>query len=282
MDVVPWLFATLDHDGVRARVLQQWESTPPAQHHAITRLFLMPGTDLRRAIDDMAEGNMAPFLVTAMIRLRLVHLDDSVGEGPHSAATRIGAASRASTWGSIASTMRMKKNLVEFVSLTDEAHLWRQQLWNTNKYVLQRRKQSRARGQRNFRCSRALFEKQVYVLDTHFDTDGELSVVAGDGPLALYRLDRAALEGGQEDPDESAIVAAPPRGVDAAGFDEDSTLARDYLDGALPWFVYVSVPAKSGSVAPWIVCQVLAKSAKPILVKTIATKPRHPLPTQAT
>ena len=26
---------------------------------------------------------------------------------------------------------------------------------------------------------------------------------------------------------------------------------------------------------PWIVFQVLAKSAKPILVKTIATKPRH-------
>ena len=109
-----------------------------------------------------------------------------------------------------------------------------------------------------------------------------ISVVAGDGPLALYRLDRAALEGGQEDPDESAIVAAPPRGVDAAGLDEDSTLARDYLDAALPWFAYVSVPAKSGSVVPWIVFQVLAKSAKPILVKTIATKPRHPLPTQAT
>ena len=73
---------------------------------------------------------MAPCLVTAMMRLRLVHLDDSVGEGPHSAATRIGAASRASTWGWIASTMRMKQNLVEFVSLTDEAHLSLQQLWN--------------------------------------------------------------------------------------------------------------------------------------------------------
>ena len=54
----------------------------------------------------------------------------------------------------------MKQNLVEFVSLTEEAHLWRQQLWNTYKYVLQRRQQSRARGQRNFRCSQALFEKQ--------------------------------------------------------------------------------------------------------------------------
>ena len=98
MDVVPWLLAGLDHDGVRARVLQQWESTPPAQHHAITRLYLMRGTDLRRAIDDMAGGNMASCLITALMLLRLVHLDDSVGEGPHSAASRIGAASRASTW----------------------------------------------------------------------------------------------------------------------------------------------------------------------------------------
>ena len=54
MDVVSWLLARLDHDGVRARVLQQWGSTN-TQHHAITRLFIM-----RRAIDNMAGGNMAP------------------------------------------------------------------------------------------------------------------------------------------------------------------------------------------------------------------------------
>ena len=54
MDVVPWLLARLDHDGVRACVLQPWELTPLAQHRAITRLFLTPGTDLRRTIDDMA------------------------------------------------------------------------------------------------------------------------------------------------------------------------------------------------------------------------------------
>ena len=46
---------------------------------------------------------------------------------------------------------------------------------------------------------------QSYVLDRRFDPDGERSVVAG------YRPDRAALVGGQEDPDEGAIVAAPPR-----------------------------------------------------------------------
>ena len=87
MDVVPWLLARLDHGGVRARVLQQRESTPLARHHAITRLYFMPGTDLRRAIDDMTGGNMASCLVTALMRLRLVHLHDSVGEGPHSAAS---------------------------------------------------------------------------------------------------------------------------------------------------------------------------------------------------
>ena len=66
----------------------------------------------------------------------------------------------------------------------------------------------------------------------------------------------------------SAIVAALPRGVDAAGLDEDSTLARGLLRRC---FAIV----RAGSVVPWIVFQVLAKSAKPILVKTIATKPRH-------
>ena len=158
----------------------------------------------------------------------------------------------------------MKQNLVEFVSFTDEAHLPRQKLWNKYKSVLQRRQQSRVRGQRNFRCSRALFEKQVHVLDRRFDP-----------AHALYTPDRAALEGGEEDRDEGAIVAAPPRGVDAAGLDEDSTLARDYFDAALSLFACVSVPAKSGSVVPRIVFQVLAKSAKPILVKSIVTKPRH-------
>ena len=248
MDVVQWLLARLDHDGVRARVLRQWESTAPAQHHAITRFFLMPGTDLRRTIDDMAGGNMAPCLVTAM--MRLVHLDDSVGEGPHNAATRIYAAGRASTWSWTA-------------SLTDEAHLSRQQLWNKYKSVLQRRQQSRVHGQRNFRCNRALFEKQVYVLDRRFDPDGEHSVVASDGPLALHRPDRAALEGGQEDPDEGVPSLQIPLAASAAGLDEDSTLARDYADAALQLFAFVSVPTKSGSVVLWIVFLVLAKSAKP-------------------
>ena len=131
-------------------------------------------------------------LVTTVMRLRLVYLDDSVGEGPHSAATRIGAASRAPTWGWIESATRMKQNLVEFVSATDEAHLSRQQLWNKYKSVLHRRQQSR-------------------VLDRRASTPGgEHSAVAGNGPLALYMPDRAVLEGGQEDPDEGAIVADPP------------------------------------------------------------------------
>ena len=103
---------------------------------------------------------MAPCLVTAMMRLRLVHLDDSVGEDRTVLLRESVRLVVHRPGGSIASTMRMKQNLVEFVSLTDEAHLWRQQLWNTYKYVLQRRQQSRARGQRNFRCSQALFEKQ--------------------------------------------------------------------------------------------------------------------------
>ena len=163
--------------------------------------------------------------------------------------------------------MRMKQNLVEFVSLTDQAHLSRQQMWNRYTPVVHRRQQSRVRGKRNFRCSRALFGEQVYVLDRHIP-DGEHAVVAGDGLLALYWPDRATFEGGQEDPDEGAIAAALLRGVDAAGLDEeDSTLARDYLDAALPLFAC--------SVVPWIVFQVLVKSAKPILVKTFATKPRH-------
>ena len=140
----------------------------------------------------------------------------------------------------------MKQNLDEFVSLIDEAHLSRQQLWNKYMSVLQRRRQSRVRAQRNFRCSRALFEKQVSVLDRRFDPDGEHSVVAGDGPLALCRPDRASKVAKRI----LRRVPCPLRGVEAAGLDEDSTSARDYLDAALPLFAYVSVPAKSGSGLP--------------------------------
>ena len=117
--------------------------------------------------------------------------------------------------------MRMKQNFVEFVSLTDEAHLLRQQLWKIFKSVLQRRQQSCVRGQRHFRCSRALFEKQVH---------------AGDGPLALCRLDQLSKVA------KRILMRVPLLQISLAAsmqraWTEDSTLAKDYLDvsGEISW-----------------------------------------------
>ena len=132
----------------------------------------------------------------------------------------------------------MKQNLVEFVSLTDEAHLSSQHLWNKYTSVLQRREQSRVRGQRNFRCSRALFEKQVYVLDSRFDPDDEQSAAAGDGPCfgLIEQLSKVA---------KRILMRILLSASTQPAWTEDSTLARDCSDAALPLFACVSVPAKT-------------------------------------
>ena len=140
----------------------------------------------------------------------------------------------------------------------------RQQLWNKYKSVFQRRQQSRVRGQRNFRCCRALFEKQIYVLERRFDPEGEHSVVAGDSPLALCRPDRAR-EGGQEDPDEGAIIADLPHGVwtRSQQWPETSCTLPCHCPRTCRCPRKVALLCLGGEVG------------QALLVKTIATEPRH-------
>ena len=101
MDVVPWLLARLDH------------------RHLL--LIAMPSRGSSSCLEWICGGRSTTWL-------EATYLNDSVGEGLHTAATRIGADSRPSTLGWIASTMR--QNLIEFVSLTDKAYLSRQRLWS--------------------------------------------------------------------------------------------------------------------------------------------------------
>ena len=79
----------------------------------------------------------------------------------------------------------MKQNLVESVRLTGEAHLSPQQLWNTYKSVAETPAISRP-----WPTKLSLQSSPLRKGDLH-------SPVAGDGPLALKRPDRAALEGGE-------------------------------------------------------------------------------------
>ena len=120
LEVVPYLFASLDREGVRGRVIQQWLSVPVDHHHPLTRAFMLPGGP-RDAIDRMNDDGtgMSPLLCAEMLRLREVPFDDSVGEGTHAQASRIGAAARAARWGWIASRIRLQHTVKEFRDLSE-------------------------------------------------------------------------------------------------------------------------------------------------------------------
>ena len=89
----------------------------------------------------------------------------------------------------------------------------------------------------------------------------EHSAVAGEGSLVLCWLGRAALK---RWPRGSCRVCHRCSSFRGSGLTLPSHCSRT-----------CRCSRKNGSVVPWIVFQVLAKSAKPVLVKTIAANPRH-------
>ena len=86
-----------------------------ARHHdPVTQSLFVDDSVLSRLVAQLQDGGALPPEVQAVRdTVADIPLMDSVAEGPHAVATKIGAASRAPTWSWIASSMKLKQNLSE-------------------------------------------------------------------------------------------------------------------------------------------------------------------------
>ena len=113
LDEVPYLLARLDEPGVRDRCLLQWGEGAAGTHVPVSAEFLQEGSPLRRDLLAMnADGSgMSRVLQIAHESLRQCPIDDTPGEGPHASMRHLGLRTRRSTWGWMASSVRLKQNL---------------------------------------------------------------------------------------------------------------------------------------------------------------------------
>ena len=113
-DQIPLLAARLDEPGVRDRCLEQFASAPRAAHDRVSvYLFADEPGSLRAEVLAVGDDGSIPSdsLRDEVRSLQLIPLDDSVNEGPHARAARVGQHSRRAKVPWIASTMRLGANL---------------------------------------------------------------------------------------------------------------------------------------------------------------------------
>ena len=157
LDEIPYLLARLGEEGVKQRVLQQWNQVPPAGHHDIACFeFLGATSQLRPLIDALPDGAcvLPPLLHEAVMSLRYIPFNDKIAEGPHAIAQKIGIRSRAMKWPWLAGTMRLDQNLKQLRNLSQASRSTLQRKWNTYSSVLQT-------DTRHVRRSRRLNKNQV-------------------------------------------------------------------------------------------------------------------------
>ena len=267
LTTLPWLLCNLDQPGVRDQALQQWGEALPENHEPLTQFFFTGsmGVALRNMNPD--GSGLPPAALAHVQRLREVPLDDSVGEGPHASANRVGSKTRAAKWGWIAGTMRLDQNLRDFHDLTESAHVCRQQLWNAWKSVLRRGLVS-GRDGRNVKCNNSAFVKQMYeVIRPFTSTAGGDVLMLGDAPAEPLVDDAMVVHAGDELPPGDAHRDLPLA----------EKLMNEYLEAALQPYMYVSAPAKPGSPCSMIVFQVLGVRRQDILVRTFRSRGRAKL-----
>ena len=110
---LPWLIARILHPGVRERCIEQFESAPADRHHRVTLHFLLPGSPLRQAIDQLTPAcdNAAQFLRDELQAMTALPMDDSVAEAPHASANRIQKHGRCTKFPTLAASMRLDRNI---------------------------------------------------------------------------------------------------------------------------------------------------------------------------
>jgi len=115
LNLVPWLFARIEEEGVKLEIETQWSSTAPENHHEVTREIMTEGSMMRLCFDNWDVGEeMPPMLASIILSIRRIPHDDMRNEGPHATMTRIQAHSTGSGWAWQASTHRLDQNLADY------------------------------------------------------------------------------------------------------------------------------------------------------------------------
>ena len=173
LDIVPYLFARLDEEGVRDRCVDQWLAAPAAAHHRVSREIMDPSHDsgLRALVDDVAldGSNINPRLQAVIASIQRIPMDDSVAEGPHARAKAIWERARGSGFPWIAATMRQDQNFTDVQELAPALGLDLQEVWDRFSAVVQ----SVRHATRPKRIQNKLLLRKVY----HFDDFGIVGAV---------------------------------------------------------------------------------------------------------
>ena len=119
LSLVPWLLARLDKPGVKARCLEQYSTHQ--DHHAMTEMFLKPGSELRAHVDRIRDdGSGVSKIQQKWIDiLQRIPLDDSLAESPHAVGNKLGRHGPKSSFAFVAASMRLEQNLVDVKRLSE-------------------------------------------------------------------------------------------------------------------------------------------------------------------
>ena len=119
---LPYILTQVDFSpGHAQRALDQYAEAPAQSHHRATEELLAIGSPLREAIVRVAEGGELSHLVFESIQwLKLVPLDDSVGESPHACARHTELHTRGAKFGWLSSTHRLQQHLAMLSLLTPQ------------------------------------------------------------------------------------------------------------------------------------------------------------------
>ena len=176
LDRVPYLFVRLDQPGVKAVCLAQWASARPEEHHRLTQWFM-----LRADIDQLGQDglNMPRRLQNEINGLKAMPFDDSVAEGPHAVAKRVLDHSRSASWPWVASSCRVRQNLVDVRNLLPAVGGNLQSLWSANKTVV--RVTERDGQEANLRMPYKKFLNYVYRMSFCCEHDAQEAGADDDG-----------------------------------------------------------------------------------------------------
>ena len=84
LDDLPYILGRLHTPGIIAKCIELFNAHPAICHDSVTLAFMMPGSPLRAAVDNIDErgGNISPELEAEIDSIRFAPLDDTVAERP--------------------------------------------------------------------------------------------------------------------------------------------------------------------------------------------------------
>ena len=213
----------------------------------MTRSLFADDSVLSRLVAQLQDGDALPPEVQAVRdAVADILLMDSVAEGPHAAATKIGAASRASTWPWIASSMRLKQNISEVEQWRGNGTLDVQALWNVWSSIIQKVPHRAGRAKR---CTRESVLRGVYFVEESLGREFAQKVEAQGVSVGAVRSST-----------EVGASGTPARAT--------AKLLVEWCKSACPVMSFISMPAPETSDVPLLVYQILSHSHNVMTLRT--------------